>query len=398
MVSDNRFNPIVFDLGSSSVRVGWAGHDQPKFVESALLGRKVSDNSVDPVPLRFYGSSRKISEPVEPARVVRHIEGPQGWEIDTELLNPIVDTLCYSQRGLQATAHERPLISTCPTTATATYKKALYEHFMESVQVPAFFLGDTSILSVYATGRVSGICVDIGASHTTVAKVDKGLVTNCNEHYIGGDYIDSFILSRLPEVGSATPDIPGMTAAYNEHTRLALVHEIKHNGCKCSHHALPPISPSSTQQRTGRNPRRSTTTTSPHGNAESCTFKLPDNTEIDISSVVEYAAEQIFTQTDVVKNIADRLTTLDSETPETPPLVLVTGGSSHFHGLHTRVSHELEKHACKSILFPFTQWTHRNYSGFVGASMLASLSTFASLWVTPNNYSENGVDRLINSQ
>jgi len=400
MVSD-KFNPIVFDLGSSSARVGWAGHDQPKFVESSFLGRKVAtDGSVVSVPLRFSAtanssSTRKLLEPVDPYRVCEYRD-KSGWEIDPELLAPMVDTLCYSQRGLHATAHERPLISTCPSGASGDYKKAMYEHFMETVQTPAFFLGDSSVLSIYAAGRVSGVCVDIGASCTSITTVDKGSVTACEQFAIAGDYIDRFILTRVPEIPAN--EVSGMTSAYNIQVRLAIVREIKHNGCKCSHHALPPISPGGgSKGGRGQRATRSVSSTSP-GNPES--FKLPDNTEIDISSVSEYAAEILFSSIDKFPGLASAVSEQVADVPDytSPPLVLLTGGSSHFHGLHSRLVHELEHLESKPLIFPFMQWTHRNYSGFVGASMLASLSTFASLWVTPTNYSENGVDRLINSK
>jgi actin-related protein len=282
----------------------------------------------------------------------------------------------------------------------------MYEQFMETVQVPAFFLGDTSVLSLYATGRVSGICVDIGASHSTVSHIDKGTVVGFDTFAIGGDRIDHYILSRVPEISGSVTEVPEMTASFSEQMKLSLVRKIKHNGCKCSHHPLPPISPSSTQQRSGRSHRRAAsavTTSSPGGNtSETAVYKLPDNTEIDISSVTEYAAELLFTQTESFNGlgslVSDRVKGICETTD--PPLVVLTGGSSHFHGLHTRIVHELEGHGLlgRPIVFPFTQWTHRNYSGFVGASMLASLSTFASLWITPTSYSENGVDRIISSQ
>lgn len=401
MVGTDRFNPIVFDLGSSSARVGWAGSDQPKFVESSLMGRRLSDGVIDPTPLRFSNSSRKYTEPIDPVRCVSYESG--RWTIDQEILAPLTDALCYSQRGLNASAYERPLIVTRPSSADSSYKKVLFEHFMESVEVPAFFLGDTSVLSIYASGRVSGVCADIGASTSCVSVVDKGQTVSSTDYPVGGDFIDQFILSRLGDAINVS--MTDMTERFVQEMRLVTVREIKHSACKCSHHALAAvqISPAG---RGGRSQRRttaggSTSIQSPHSGAghHADSFKLPDGTDLDVSSVSEQAAENLFRPQDhKFPGLTECVMKGLSESDDSNPFVLLTGGSSHFHGLHTRLVHEVENLENPPLIFPFSQWTHRQYSGFVGASIIASLSTFSSLWVTPASYNEHGADRLINSK
>ena len=400
MVGTDRFTPIVFDLGSSSARVGWAGSDQPKFVESCLMGRRVSDGGIDPTPLRFSNIAKKYTEPIDPVRCVSY-DGDR-WTIDQEILAPLADALCYSQRGLNATAYERPIIVTRPSGADNGYKRIMFEHFMESVEAPAFFLGDASVLSIYAAGRVSGICADIGASTTCVSVVDKGQVVTSADYPIGGDFIDQFILSRVGD--SIEVPMTDMTQKFMHEMRLVTVRDIKHSACKCSHHALPMVQ-ASPAGRSGRSQRKATTGStslqSPHSGTthQSETYKLPDGTELDVSSVSEQAAELLFRpQEHNFPGLSECVSSKLSETDDNHPFVLLTGGSAHFHGLHTRLVHELENSQKSPLIFPFSQWTHRGYSSFVGASILASLSTFSSLWVTPASYSEHGVDRLINSK
>lgn len=378
MVSE-QFNPVILDLGSASVRSGWAGHDQPKFIESSFLGRR-ADGTLDPVPLRF--AKRPPPDFVEIIRVQEFAHDSLEWKLEAECMHSLSNSLLYSARGLQCNAMERPLFATCPSGASASFKREYYEHFMESVQVPAFFLGDSSVLSMYAVGRTSGLCVDVGASSTTVAFVDKGKVSCVKTHTFGGDQVDAFILSRVEGVEGATPE-----------ARLAIAREIKHNACKCSHHSLPPppSTPSGGRLTRGTS-RKQAPTPSPtsrgHHSALDHTqpipFKLPDGSELDIAGVHEYAPETLFTS---------GLTSAVSEETRGDGFVLLTGGSAHFQGLHTRLVHE----TANSNIFPFAQWTHRVHSSFIGASILASLSTFSSLWVTPQSYAENGIDRLINS-
>lgn len=392
MVSE-QFNPVIFDLGSSTVRAGWAGHDQPKIVESSFLGLK-SDGGLDPIPLRFLNGKRP-SEPSDVVVTQQYDPESLEWTLSKECLAPLAETIMFSQRGLQANAMERPLFATCPSGVPVSFKRAYYEHFMEGVQVPAFFLGDSSVLSMYAVGRVSGVCVDVGASATTIARVEKGQIADLDIYSAGGNLIDIFILSRVEGLSSALPGFEA-TESFIDQYRLALAREVKHNACKCSHHALPalPVSPPAT--RASRGGRSKTTVLSPSGHAmDPVRFKLPDGSEVDVAQVQEHAAEQLFVQQGdfpgLPTALAERLNPRESDR-----FVMLTGGAAHFHGFHSRLVHEVEVLTGSSVnMFPFNQWTHRNHSAFVGASILASLSSFGSMWVTPASFRENGIERLL---
>jgi len=387
MVSE-QFNPVILDLGSSTVRAGWAGHDQPKFAESSYLGRK-PDGVLDPIPVRFL--KRTSSEPVDIVRAQEFRPESLEWTLDSDCLASLSETLVYSSRGLQANALERPLFATCPTDASPEFKRSYYEHFMETVQVPAFFLGDTSILSMYASGRTSGICVDVGASSTTIARIARGEAISSSTYAVGGDSIDQFIASRV-DVDVTVKN----SKSFIENHKLALIREIKHSACRCSHHPLQPASPSAPASRVTRGSRKiSVTSPSGRGSLEPVVFKMPDGAEVDISAVQEYAAESLFHPSNGFPGLAAAVIEKFED-----PFVLLTGGSAHFHGLHTRLVHELdaklEQNA--STVFPFAQWTHRQHSSFIGASILASLSSFSAMWVTPASFAENGLDRIVKSK
>lgn len=297
------FTPIVFDAGTHSVRVGWSGHDQPK------------------------------------------ARGKGICSLDDEWMASgldITDSLVYSKFVKADERFEHPVIATCPTSANADYKKEFYTHFMESAQVPAFFLGDTAVLSLYAAGRVSGVCLDMGASHTSVAHISGGVTVSNTDYRIGGNTVDAFIQTRI---GGSTDHLEA----------------VKIGACRCS----------LTMQTSARPARRRTPVGSPVGHSLA-SFKLPDGSEVDVGAIAETAVETLLGQ---------------EEGWLGPPgtCVVVTGGSSQFPGLSQR----LELDSSVSI-FPATQW-----AGFVGASILSSLSSFSALWVTRASYNENGIDRIV---
>ncbi len=367
-------NPVIFDLGSSTLRAGFAGHDQPKFNESSFLYRR-ADGSLDMVPVRFL---KKPFVDMEVQRAQWFDPDSQAWVMDQGCMAKLAEMMLYSPRGLDCTAMDRPVFATCPSGVSSAYKKLYYEYFMEVAQVPAFFMGDSSTLSVYAAGRTSGLCVDIGASATSISRIDRGEVSQSTTYGFGGDNMDAFILSKVEGIDGPNTEV-----------RLALAREVKHNACKCSHHALAPapITPGGARSTRGSSRRGgSGPPTSPSGGIM---FKLPDGSEVDISQVNEYAAETVFTNQ--MESGFPGLTEAVSRQVDSPDdFILLTGGSAHFQGLHTRLVNELQV-----SVFPFTQWTHRVYSSFIGASILSSLSSFSSLWITAESYAESGIDRFL---
>jgi actin, other eukaryote len=67
--------------------------------------------------------------------------------------------------------------------------------------------------------------------------------------------------------------------------------------------------------------------------------------------------------------------------------IVLSGGTTYIKGFTKTVERELlKKFEMVSILEP----KERNCSSFVGGSILSSLSTFQGLWVSKEDYEENG--------
>jgi actin-related protein len=70
--------------------------------------------------------------------------------------------------------------------------------------------------------------------------------------------------------------------------------------------------------------------------------------------------------------------------------VVLSGGSSMFPGTTERVMKELvglvPSHAKVNVVGP----ADREYLTWVGGSILSSMATFRSMWISKNDYMENG--------
>lgn len=77
--------------------------------------------------------------------------------------------------------------------------------------------------------------------------------------------------------------------------------------------------------------------------------------------------------------------------------IVITGGSSLIQGLTDRINQDLSTMmpGLKIRLYAPGNLTERNYSAWVGGSILASLGTFHQLWISKREYDEVGPDKLL---
>jgi len=70
--------------------------------------------------------------------------------------------------------------------------------------------------------------------------------------------------------------------------------------------------------------------------------------------------------------------------------ILLAGGSSMFHGFADRIQKEISALAPPTWKIKIIAPPERKYSAWIGGSILASLSTFQQMWISKQNYDENG--------
>lgn len=133
-------------------------------------------------------------------------------------------------------------------------------------------------------------------------------------------------------------------------------------------------------------------------------FRLPDGQVIDLGVEVFRAPEVLF-QPELVgfeyRGVHDLLVTsihradLDLRKALYSQIVLA-GGSTLFPGYGERMLHEVRRHveAPKDTKIRIAAPPERLLSTWIGGSILASLSTFKTLWVSKKDYFEHGAKLL----
>lgn len=70
--------------------------------------------------------------------------------------------------------------------------------------------------------------------------------------------------------------------------------------------------------------------------------------------------------------------------------LVLSGGTTMFPGISGRLNKELVKLAPSTMKVKVQTAEERKYSVWIGGSILSSLSTFATSWITKAEYEENG--------
>jgi len=70
--------------------------------------------------------------------------------------------------------------------------------------------------------------------------------------------------------------------------------------------------------------------------------------------------------------------------------IILSGGTTMYPGLTERLSKEVQALVPGSVKVKVTAPQERKYSVWIGGSVLSSLATFQTMWVTKQEYEETG--------
>jgi len=70
--------------------------------------------------------------------------------------------------------------------------------------------------------------------------------------------------------------------------------------------------------------------------------------------------------------------------------IVMSGGTTMYEGIAERLNKEVVALAPSSMKIKVVAPPERKYSVWIGGSILSSLSTFQSMWITKSEYEESG--------
>lgn len=365
--------PVVIDNGSGVIKAGFAGTDKPKVVFRSCVGRVKHTRVMPGGALEgndlFIGSkveehrgALKLSYPLENGIVENWADMEKIW------------SYLYTKDSLNVASEEHSVLLTeAPLNPVQNREKAA-EIFFEGFNVPALFCSLQAVLSLYASGRTTGVVLDSGDGVTHVVPVYEGFAMPhaIMRMDIAGRHITNHLQLLLRRSGHV----------FRTSSELEVVRQIKETCCVV---AFNPTEQESQVQ-----------TKYP--------YSLPDGTTLDVGAEAFRAPEILF-QPELIgseyRGVHDILvksvmrTDIDLRRVLFSQMVLA-GGSTMFPGFGDRLLNEVRKHSLspKDMKIRIAAPPERLFSTWIGGSILASLSTFKNMWITKADYLEHGARML----
>eukprot|EP00978_Attheya_sp_CCMP212_P009781 scaffold23274_cov58-Attheya_sp.AAC.2 len=243
------------------------------------------------------------------------------------------------------------------------------EVFFETFRTPALYFAPPAVLSLYASGRTTGVVLDVGDGVSHCVPVYEGHAlphSVCRSDVAGRDV--TMQMQLLLRRG-------GM--AFTTTAESDLVKTMKEQACYVA-----------------ANPEKEEETNA----ATKTQYQLPDGQVIDLSSERFRAPEILFNPTlvgseemgvadllasSIMKSDMDLRSTLFSQ-------IVLAGGSTLLPGFGDRLLNEVRGLAPAHTKIRISAPPERIHSTYIGGSILASLATFKSMWVTRADYEEHG--------
>ena len=348
---------------------------------------KKSSSSSSGITSYFVGSKLDehrgaflLEHPMERGAVV---DG--GWDAMELLWEHI-----YSKSNLNARMEEHPVLLTESPHNPTSQREQLAEIFFETFRVPALFVAPPAVLSLYASGRTTGVVLDVGEGVTHCIPVYEGyaLPHSIVRSDLGGIDVTKRLQLLLRKSG----------LAFSTTAEVDFVSRMKEEVCYVSN--VPTNEESDYDMSSG-----SVSGTGGSGGGASNTaaaakaqYQLPDGQVVTIANERHRASEVLFQpsligseerpihdvlMTSINQSDMDLRSTLFSN-------IVLAGGSTLLPGLGDRLLYEVRQRAPERTRIRISAPPERRDSAWVGGSILASLATFKNMWVGRNEYEEYG--------
>ncbi|CEG67674.1 hypothetical protein RMATCC62417_04071 [Rhizopus microsporus] len=402
-------NALVLDIGTSSVRAGYAGEDTPRCMFPTRFGyleqgqqQDGEDVSMD-MKRQYYIGDNKINK-LKSHMEIRH-PLKDGIIEDWEAMEHIWEETFRSMLSIQPEEH--PLLCTEPAWNTTENREKAIELAFEKFAFPAFYLAQDAVMTAFSVGRGTALVLDSGAGVTSVVPVYEGYVLKKGilHQPVAGDMLADQIKQYLEkelnykvtphftiakketvEAGQQPQielkSLDGVTESFHDYQVNRVLNEYKETLCEVS------------------------TVTFDESQLESKPkklFEFPDGYHKEFG-IERLKMSELFFQPKLVLDqetnylgahemIYNSASSCDADLrPLLLNNIVITGGNTLLNGFTERLNHELPIKApgSKIKIHASGNTVERKSGSWLGGSILASLGTFHQLWISRKEYEEHG--------
>lgn len=359
-MDDEEQTALVIDNGSDTIHAGFSGDDAPRACFFSAICRKVGGTNIYVGNEAVHGIKMNPTYPIKDRIVTSWDDVEHIWH--------------HTYKKLHVSPEEHAVLLTDAPMNPRANREKMTAIMFEKFHAPAMYVSVQAVLSLYASGRTTGVVLDSGASVSSAVLFEEG---NCFHHAtqkesIGGYDVTDILVSKLNNIRT-------VTKYFDTVSGRAVARDIK--------------------ERLGRVALDYHDETARFEDLKK-EYELPDGRTIMIGNERFLCPEVFFNPTLVGKEVraVQKLihdSIMKSDVHIYSKLyqnIVLSGGSTMFPGIQSRLTKELRVLASIQSINKVTvvAMPERKFAVWIGGSILSSLSTFQGMWISQDEYNEVG--------
>ena len=367
---EEEFKPhIIIDNGSSYIKAGLSEDEWPRSVFPTCVGYpKYKSGMIGKDEDKYFKNEYFVGADAEAKRGVLKVTFPieRGYIENWDDMEKIWSNIFTNE--LRVAPEEHNVMITETAINYKFNREKIAQIMFETFNVPCLYIANSAVLSLYSAGKFTGISIDSGENTSIVPIFDGYPISFFSRKLnIGGKDLTNYLAILLEERG----------LRFSTWAEKEIVKAIKEKACYLAldyQEELKMVEPYD--------------------------YELPDGTHLIIKDQRIRCPEALFNPEKLGKDdiglgqlCHDVIRSCDIDIrKDMYNCIVLSGGNTMFNGLPERLTKEIKAIAPYEIEeeVKVIASLERKFATWIGGSILSTISTFESCWITKKEYEESG--------